>query len=183
MFRIDTSSGEGEPALFPAPDLAVCASCLAEMGNPAHRRHHYPFLNCTDCGPRFTIIDRLPYDRDRTSMATFTMCAERAMPSISTPGNRRFHAEPTACPTVGRASDIECRGRRLAVATVERAVTALRAGAILAVKGLGGYHLACDATNAGTVSELRRRKARETKPLALMVRAWRRPGALRRLDR
>ena len=169
-FRIDTSAGEGEPTLFPAPDLAVCATCRAEMGDPGNRRHAYPFLNCTECGPRYTIIRALPYDRERTSMAAFSMCPACRREYLD-PRDRRFHAEPTACPACGpRLALLDSSGRTLGVTdAIREAATALRAGRIVAVKGLGGYHLACDATVSGVVSELRRRKARDAKPLAVMV--------------
>ena len=169
-FRIDTSAGEGEPTLFPAPDLAVCATCRAEMGDPGNRRHAYPFLNCTECGPRYTIIRALPYDRERTSMAAFSMCPACRREYLD-PRDRRFHAEPTACPACGpRLTLLDSSGRTLGVTdAIREAATALRAGRIVAVKGLGGYHLVCDATVSGVVSELRRRKARDAKPLAVMV--------------
>ena len=169
-FRIDTSAGEGEPTLFPAPDLAVCATCRAEMGDPGNRRHAYPFLNCTECGPRYTIIRALPYDRERTSMAAFSMCPACRTEYLD-PRDRRFHAEPTACPACGpRLALLDSSGRTLGVTdAIREAATALRAGRIVAVKGLGGYHVACDATVSGVVSELRRRKARDAKPLAVMV--------------
>ena len=169
-FRIDTSAGDGEPALFPAPDLSVCAACLAEMRDPGNRRHVYPFLNCTQCGPRFTIIRALPYDRERTSMAPFTMCPV-CREEYEDVRDRRFHAEPTACPTCGpRLALLDSRGRAVDVTDpLQEVVAALRAGQIVALKGLGGYHLACDATAPVVVSQLRRRKARDAKPLAVMV--------------
>jgi hydrogenase maturation protein HypF len=140
---------------------------MADAGN---RRHGYPFLNCTECGPRYTIIRALPYDRERTSMASFTMCP-RCREEYEDVRDRRFHAEPTACPACGpRLVLLDAAGRPLGVADpLPEVVAAVRSGQIIALKGLGGYHLACDATAPEAVSELRRRKARDAKPLAVMV--------------
>ncbi len=171
-FRIEPSVGDGQPTLFPASDLTVCTTCLAEMGDPGNRRHGYPFLNCTECGPRFTIIRAMPYDRERTSMASFAMCAA-CREEYKNPRDRRFHAEPTACPACGpRLALLDAGGRVLDVINpLQAAVAALQTGQIVALKGLGGYHLACDATSTEAVSRLRRRKARDAKPLAMMVRS------------
>jgi len=169
-FKIEISSSDGEPTLFPAPDLAVCPACLSEMRDPAARRHAYPFLNCTGCGPRYTIVRTLPYDRERTAMASFTMCAV-CREEYESVRDRRFHAEPIACPACGPSlAFVDAHGEKLEVTNpLQGAVAALRAGRIVALKGLGGYHLACDATAPEVVNELRRRKARDAKPLAVMV--------------
>ena len=153
----------GRQTLIP-PDAATCDDCLRELFDPADRRYRYPFLNCTSCGPRFTIVTAVPYDRANTTMAGFPLCDD-CRREYEDPGDRRFHAEPIACPACGPRLSLP----------LDEAVGLLREGRILAVKGLGGYHLACDATDEEAVARLRARKLRDEKPLAVMTSD---PGAL-----
>ena len=169
-FTIAGSARDGEVRLFPPPDLAACAACLAELTDPRDRRHGYALLACAACGPRFTMVSALPYDRERTTMADFAMCA-RCRSEYDDPRDRRFHAEGIACPACGpRLTLHQADGALIPAADpIGLAAAALRKGGIVAVKGVGGYHLACDATAGASVAELRRRKRREAKPLAVMV--------------
>ncbi|MFI7545183.1 carbamoyltransferase HypF [Actinoplanes sp. NPDC049599] len=167
------------------PDLATCDPCRSELFDPADRRYRYPFLNCTDCGPRATIIDTLPYDRERTTMWMFGMCRDCAR-EYADPANRRFHAEPVACPACGPRLAWAPSGRDAPGVPGEDALRAaeelLLAGGIVAVKGLGGYQLVCDAADAGAVDRLRARKRRPSKPFAVMVPDLATVGRICRVD-
>jgi hydrogenase maturation protein HypF len=151
------------------PDLFCCADCLAEMRSPGDRRYRYPFTNCTQCGPRYTIISDLPYDRPKTSMAGFPMCAACSA-EYGNPADRRFHAQPLACPDCGPSLVFSARGRSVSgnEAALRATIDCLRGGGIAAVKGIGGYHLICDAANHDAVVRMRARKGRPDKPLAVM---------------
>jgi hydrogenase maturation protein HypF len=155
-------------ALIPA-DVATCDDCLTDIANPGNRRYQYPFTNCTNCGPRFTIIREVPYDRRHTTMAAFGLCP-RCRAEYEDPEDRRFHAEPTACPVCGPRVWLEEEDRRLDHEAIPAAARLLKNGKILAVKGLGGFHLAADARQDDAVQTLRARKGRVAKPFALMVR-------------
>jgi hydrogenase maturation protein HypF len=164
------TSGRGERFVFISPDISTCPACRRDIANPRDRRFRYPFTNCTDCGPRYTIVTSLPYDRPNTTMSGFPMCPECAA-EYDNPFDRRYHAQPVACPACGPCLDLrEAKGGKCLPGGIGRAVELIRGGKILAVKGLGGYHLVCDPLNAAAVGRLRKIKERTTKPLALMAR-------------
>ena len=185
-FRIVASQDQTAHTTLISPDIATCDDCLRELFDPADRRYHYPFINCTNCGPRFTIIRSLPYDRAATSMDHFPMCPTCAA-EYADPLDRRFHAQPDACfecgphitwreadrgvvPAAVDATPAIGSTREASDAIIDRCTELLAGGGIVAIKGLGGFHLACDAANEQAVRELRRRKRRSNKPLAVMVR-------------
>jgi hydrogenase maturation protein HypF len=182
-FSIMTSAAQPGKHTLISPDLAICEDCLRELFDPRDRRYRYPFINCTNCGPRFTIIRDIPYDRPQTTMAGFSMCpACRA--EYDDPTDRRFHAQPIACSKCGPQIALQMRdGTRVTGDTAMQAARdALRAGRIVAVKGLGGFHLACDATSSAAVNQLRQRKGRGAKPFAVMMRDLTTVSAFAQID-
>lgn len=170
-FVIAESEGGGEKTAIILPDIGTCSDCLADILDPENRRYKYPFTNCTNCGPRYSIIRALPYDRANTTMAAFKMC-EACRSEYKDPMDRRFHAQPNACPECGPQIELwDAAGATIAVCddALKAAADAIRSGNIVAVKGLGGFHLGCDASSDEAVRELRQRKHREEKPLAVMA--------------
>ncbi|HEY6392799.1 MAG TPA: carbamoyltransferase HypF [Bryobacteraceae bacterium] len=164
-FTIRESKSAGRPSVRISPDLPICEDCLSELFDPANPRYSYPYINCTNCGPRYSVIESLPYDRAHTTMKHWPMDAVCAVP-YGDPSDRRFHAQPIACPACGPHYRLE----PAATPAIEKTAELLRAGHIVAIKGIGGYHLACDANNEAAVSALRERKYRKEKPFAVMVR-------------
>jgi hydrogenase maturation protein HypF len=170
-FTIRESSRRDRPTVRILPDLSICDACLRELFDPKDRRFHYPYINCTECGPRFTVIQSLPYDRPNTTMRSWPLCSECAA-EYHDPANRRFHAQPVACTACGPGYMLRFEGESITgnEASIDRAAGLLSEGKIVAIKGLGGYHLACDVRNPTAVAALRERKFRKEKPFALMAR-------------
>jgi hydrogenase maturation protein HypF len=169
-FEIKKSEESQEKFVLISPDVATCDQCFSELFSPENFRYRYPFINCTLCGPRFTIIQDIPYDRHKTTMSSFTMCPV-CQKEYDDPSDRRFHAQPNACPACGPSLHLEDReGKEISGDPIEKTLELLKMGCIVAIKGLGGFHLACDAKNQDAVSSLRSRKFREDKPFAVMCR-------------
>ena len=169
-FDITASSAQADARIFVPPDYFMCGDCRRELHDPDDRRYRYPFINCTQCGPRYTLIQELPYDRPNTSMACFPLCKDCSKEYLD-PSDRRFHAEPLACPACGPRLSFMRPGQTGSLeesAALNTALDRLRNGQVIAVKGIGGYHLMCDARNADAVGDLRKRKQRPSKPFAVM---------------
>lgn len=170
IFQIIPSDDDTDKSALISPDIALCDACLAEMNDPSNRRYNYPFINCTDCGPRYSIMESVPYDRTNTSMRFFAMC-KQCEQEYTNPLDRRFHAQPISCFECGPTVTLfDSRGTLLSqeVKAIEMAAQAVMDGKIIALKGLGGFHLICDATNPSAVSRLRQKKKRPDKPFAVM---------------
>ncbi len=171
-FYIKESEGKGEKEALILPDIATCNECLRELFDPDDRRYMYPFINCTNCGPRFTIVEKLPYDRKNTSMKDFKMC-KKCESEYKDPLDRRFHAQPNACPVCGPTVNLyDSKGKELGSGyqAIELTIEAIKLGKVCAIKGIGGFHLICNATDERAVMELRKRKKRSEKPFAVMFR-------------
>ncbi|SNZ06924.1 Hydrogenase maturation protein, carbamoyltransferase HypF [Persephonella hydrogeniphila] len=171
-FQIKKSEQTGKKEVFILPDISTCTECLKELTDPEDRRYRYPFINCTNCGPRFTIIERLPYDRPNITMKKFKMCPS-CEKEYKDPNNRRFHAQPNACPVCGPYISLYTSDGKLVSErdkALEECINLLNEGKIIAVKGIGGFHLVCDATNNNTIETLRNRKKRGEKPFAIMFK-------------
>src|SRR3989304_8240061 len=170
-FQILESEDEGSFTLI-SPDVSVCKDCFRDLLSDNDRRYLYPFINCTNCGPRYTITRSVPYDRPNTTMSVFQMCAE-CNEEYHNPGDRRFHAQPNACPVCGPNVKLKVKSKKLKVYKkenpIKETIRLLKEGYIVAIKGLGGFHLACDASNKGAVNMLRLRKRKSNKPFALMA--------------
>lgn len=171
QFHIKASQQQSAATVAISPDQGMCEACANDVANPADRHHHYPFTNCTHCGPRYTIIRRLPYDRPHTAMADFAMCP-RCAAAYENPLDRRYHAQPVSCPECGphltwRSGHGDALAER--EDALHEAARALKTGALIAVKGMGGYHLICDARSEQSVARLRMLKRRASKPLAVMM--------------
>lgn len=171
-FRIDTSDASGQPVSQVTPDMATCSACLKELADKSDFRYRYPFINCTHCGPRYSIVKTIPYDRPNTTMAAFDMCP-KCRGQYEDVQDRRFHAQPVACPTCGPTIELtDNQGRTIETDSdkvISQCADVLRKGGIAAIKGIGGFHLAVDATNEQAVQELRKRKRRDAKPFAMMA--------------
>ncbi len=171
-FEIRKSKSAGKKEVFILPDISTCDECLKELIDPKNRRYRYPFINCTNCGPRFTIIEKLPYDRPNTTMKKFKMCPD-CQKEYENPKDRRFHAQPNACPMCGPHLSLYTSDKKLFAEkeeALQKTIQLLKEGKILAVKGIGGFHLVCDATSNKTINTLRERKKRGEKPFAVMFK-------------